>query len=69
MGQVNVVVNALSRRYALISMLNIRLMGFKQVKDQYVNDSFFANVVVESIKGACDGFFIHKGYLFKIDIM
>jgi len=32
-GQVNVVTNALSRRYALISMLDARLMGFEQVKD------------------------------------
>jgi hypothetical protein len=32
-GQVNVVANALSRRYALISMLDARLMGFEQVKD------------------------------------
>jgi len=28
-GQVNVVADALSRRYALISMLNARLMGFE----------------------------------------
>jgi len=57
-GQVNVVVNALSRRFALISMLNARLMGFEQMKEQYVNDSYFANVVAECAKGACDGFFM-----------
>jgi hypothetical protein len=45
-GQVNVVADALSRRFALISMLNARLMGFEQVK-QYANDSYFANVVAE----------------------
>jgi hypothetical protein len=38
-GQVNVVADALSRRFALISMLNARLMGFEQVKEQYANDS------------------------------
>jgi hypothetical protein len=65
-GQVNVVVDALSRRYALIFMLNARLMGFEQVKDQYANDSYFANVVVECAKGAYDGFFMHEGYLFKM---
>jgi hypothetical protein len=32
-GQVNVVVDALSRRFALISILNARLMGFEQVKE------------------------------------
>jgi hypothetical protein len=56
-GQGNVVVDvdALSRRYALISMLNARLMGFEQVKDQYANDSYFANMIVECAKRACDG--------------
>ncbi|KAL3598371.1 hypothetical protein D5086_006289 [Populus alba] len=68
-GQVNVVADALSRRYALISMLNARLMGFEQVKDQYANDSYFANVVAECTKGACDGFFMHEGYLFKMGRM
>jgi hypothetical protein len=61
-----VVIDALSRRYALISMLNARLMGFEQVKDQYTNDIYFANVVSECVLGACDGFFMHKGYLFKM---
>jgi len=68
-GQVNVVDDALSRRYALISMLNVRLMGFEQVKDQYANDSYFANVVAECAKGDCDGFFMHEGYLFKMGRM
>jgi hypothetical protein len=36
------------------------------VKDQYVNDSYFANVIAECDKGACDGCFMHEGYLFKI---
>ena len=65
-GKVNVVIDALSKRYALISMLNTRLMGFEQVKDQYANDSYFANVIVECAKRACDGFFMHEAYLFKM---
>ena len=65
-GLVNVVADALSRRDALISMLNARLMGFEQVKDQYTNDSYFGNVVTECAKGACDRFLMHEGYLFKI---
>jgi hypothetical protein len=50
-------------------MLNAKLMGFEQVKEQYANDSYFANVVVECAKGACDGFFMHEGYLFKMGRM
>jgi hypothetical protein len=38
-GQDNVVANAFSRRYALIYMLNARLMSFEQVKDQFANES------------------------------
>jgi hypothetical protein len=29
----------------------------------------FTNVVVECAKGACDGFFMHEGYLFKMGRM
>ena len=57
------------RRYVLIFMLNVRLMGFEQVKDQYVNDFYFVNVVVECVKGVCDGFFMYEGYLFKMGRM
>jgi hypothetical protein len=45
-------------------MLNAKLMGFEQVKEQYANDSYFANVVVECAKGACDGFFMHEVFSF-----
>jgi len=50
-------------------MLNTRLMHFEQVKDQYANDSYFANMVVECAKEACDGFLMHEGYLFKMGRM
>ena len=68
-GQVNVVVDALFRRCAMIFILNARLIGFEQVNDQYVNDSYFANVVAECTKRACDGFFMHEGFLFKMGKM
>jgi len=47
-------------------MLNARLIRFEQMQEQYANDSYFANVVAECEKGACDGFFMHEGYLFKM---
>ncbi|KAH9649363.1 Endonuclease [Citrus sinensis] len=40
----NVVADALSRRYARISILNAKLLGFEYIKELYVNDPDFANV-------------------------
>ena len=49
--------------------MNTRLMVFEQVKYQYANDSYFANLIVECAKRACDGFFMHEGYLFNMGRM
>ena len=39
------------------------------MKDQYDNDSYFANMVAQCAKGACDRFFMHEDYLFKMGKM
>ena len=38
-GKENVVIDALFRRYALISTLNVELLGFEYIKRLYVNES------------------------------
>ena len=36
--------DALSRRYALVSTLNAKLLGFEYVKEWYANDNEFISV-------------------------
>ncbi|RVW25290.1 Transposon Ty3-I Gag-Pol polyprotein [Vitis vinifera] len=48
-GKENIVADALSRRYALVSTLNAKLLRFEYVEELYANDDDFANVY-----GACE---------------
>jgi len=41
------VADALSRRYALVLALSIKLLGFKHLKDLYTNDHDFSNVYTD----------------------
>ena len=59
------VIDALSRRYALISKLNAKLLGFEYVKELYATDLDFANIY-----GACDSgvfgkFYKRNGFLLR----
>ena len=40
----NIVADALSRRDAVVSTLNAKLLGFEYVKELYANDDDFASV-------------------------
>ena len=48
-GEENIVADALSRREALVSTLNAKLLEFEYVKKLYANDDDFA-----SVYGACE---------------
>uniref|UniRef100_A0A2N9FHU8 RNA-directed DNA polymerase n=1 Tax=Fagus sylvatica TaxID=28930 RepID=A0A2N9FHU8_FAGSY len=64
-GKENIVADALSRRYALISTLNAKLLGFEYVKELYVNDDNFASVFAACEKVAFGKFYRLDGYLFR----
>ncbi|KAF7821062.1 uncharacterized protein G2W53_026517 [Senna tora] len=64
-GKDNVVADALSRRYALISMLSSKLLGFEHVKELYAHDSDFADLYHACEHAALNKFYRHDGFLFK----
>jgi len=64
-GKENIVADALSRRYVLLSTLNARFLGFEHIKELYKDDSDFANVYNACETSAFGKFYRLDGYLFK----
>ena len=64
-GKENIVADALSRRYVLLSTLDGRFLGFEHIKELYKDDSDFANVYNACETSAFGKFYRLDGYLFK----
>ena len=64
-GSLNIVADALSRRYAQISMLNTRLMGFELVVELYKKDPYIAKIMKSGQREQRKGIFWQEGFLFK----
>ena len=64
-GKENIVVDALSIRYALVFTLNAKLLGFKYVKELYANDDDFASVYGACEKAVFGKFYRLDVYLFR----
>ncbi|XP_071923101.1 uncharacterized protein [Coffea arabica] len=64
-GKDNVVADALSRRYTLITNMSTKLLGFEHIKSMYAHDDDFCNVFQACEHAAFQKYYRHKGFLFK----
>ena len=65
-GKDNVVADALSRRHALLTQLDAKILGLESIKELYLTDLYFA----EPYSKCCDGrgwvkFHVNDGFLFR----
>jgi hypothetical protein len=61
----NIVADALSRRYVLLTSMSAKMLGFEYVKDMYADDADFSDVYKACDKAAFGKFYKHDGCLFK----
>jgi len=65
-GKDNVVADALSRRYVLMTRLQTHLLGFSLIRELYISDTFFAPIIEKlTSKREVDSFFLDDGYLYR----
>ena len=67
-GKVNVVADALSRRYTLLSTLETKMLGFEHIKELYVHDNDFSKMYVVCEKGAHNGSLGMMGFYSKKNV-
>ncbi|XP_071905721.1 uncharacterized protein [Coffea arabica] len=64
-GKDNVVADALSRRYTLITNMSTKLLGFEHIKNMYAHDDDFSNVFQACEHATFQKYYRHEGFLFK----
>ncbi|XP_027357157.1 uncharacterized protein LOC113866528 [Abrus precatorius] len=57
----NIVADALSRRHAVLSILETKLFGLQSMKEMYVNDEVFGDIYVACEKMSKNGYYRHNG--------
>jgi hypothetical protein len=65
-GNDNVIADALSRRYAMLSQLDCRIFGLETIKGQYAFDDDFKEVALNFKEGhTWNKFVLNDGYMFR----
>ena len=63
----NVVTDALSRRYTLITTLDAKFLGFELIKNAYTNDPDFGAIFADLSRFNRENYYVSQGYLFFKD--
>ena len=61
----NIVADALSRRYVLLSTLDAKLLGFEHIKELFPLDQDFCDEFRACEQNTVGKFFRHEGFLFR----
>jgi len=65
-GKENIIADALSRRYTLLTQLDHKIFGLETIKEQYVHDDDFKDVFLHCKDGkARNNFFVNNGFVFR----
>jgi hypothetical protein len=65
-GKENIIADALSRRYTMLSQLDFKIFSLQTVKDYYVNDADFNDILTHCMNGQPWGkFHMQDGFLFR----
>ena len=64
-GKENVIADALSRRYTMLPQLDFKIFGLETIKDQYVHDADFKDVMQNCKEGRMwNKFIVNDGFVF-----
>jgi hypothetical protein len=65
-GKENVIVDALSRRYTMLSQLDCKIFGLETIKAQYAHNDGFKDVLLNCKEGKTwNKFFLADGFVFR----
>jgi hypothetical protein len=69
-GKDNVIADALSHRYTMLSQLDCRIFGLESIKGQYEFDADFKDVLLNCKEGrALNKYVLNEGYLFRANCL